>query len=303
MAAMPLPRSALARPWWTFGGRPPPPCARSTALSRTSAGHGQCGCVRGARGRFGRAGRRAGDDRWGHWLQARLDAERIDSSEFTLLDGISTQLAFVSVDASGEPTYELYGDRCSRWSGRSAIASTGWSTRPRACSSAPTRWRASPSEKLTMRARDRAVAQGRPVVFDCNLRLHRWSSRSDAAASANACVPGATLVHANLDEAELLTGEHDPERAALALRKAGAELVVYQSRLTRGAAAGRGRVARRCARAPHAGGEHDRRRRRPYRDAAGEVGVERVLSGGGAAALDEAMAAGAAACQRWGSLD
>ena len=33
----------------------------------------------------------------------------------------------------------------------------------------------------------------RHVIFDANLRLHRWSSRADAAASANACVPGALL--------------------------------------------------------------------------------------------------------------
>ena len=60
------------------------------------------------------------------------------------------------------------------------------------------------------------------MVFDSNLRLHRWASRADAAASANACVPGALLVRANRAEAELMTGEQDPERAAMALRKAGA---------------------------------------------------------------------------------
>ena len=41
-----------------------------------------------------------------------------------------------------------------------------------------------------MRARELALELGRPVIFDANLRLHRWSSRSDAAASANACVRG-----------------------------------------------------------------------------------------------------------------
>ena len=41
-----------------------------------------------------------------------------------------------------------------------------------------------------MRARELALELGRPVIFDPNLRLHRWRSRAEAAASANACVPG-----------------------------------------------------------------------------------------------------------------
>ena len=65
-----------------------------------------------------------------------------------------------------------------------------------------------------MRARELALELERPVIFDPNLRLHRWRSHADAAASANACVPGALLVRANAAEAELMTGEEDPERAA-----------------------------------------------------------------------------------------
>jgi fructokinase len=84
-----------------------------------------------------------------------------------------------------------------------------------------------PDERaVTMHAREVALAAQRPVVFDPNLRLHRWRSTSDAAASAVACVPGALLVRCNLAEAAVLTGEDDPERAALALVKAGARLVV-----------------------------------------------------------------------------
>ena len=77
-----------------------------------------------------------------------------------------------------------------------------------------------------MRARELALSLERPVVFDPSLRLDRWRSRAEAAASANACVPGALLVRANAGEAALMTGEDDPERAALALLKAGARMVV-----------------------------------------------------------------------------
>ena len=77
-----------------------------------------------------------------------------------------------------------------------------------------------------MRARELALESDRPVIFDPNLRLHRWRSRADAAACANACVPGALLVRLNEAEATVMTGEEDPERAALALVKAGARMAV-----------------------------------------------------------------------------
>ena len=72
----------------------------------------------------------------------------------------------------------------------------------------------------------RGLEHGLPLIFDPNVRLHRWRSAADAAASSNALVPGALLVRVNEAEATLMTGEDDPERAALALVKAGARLVV-----------------------------------------------------------------------------
>jgi sugar/nucleoside kinase (ribokinase family) len=63
-------------------------------------------------------------------------------------------------------------------------------------------------------------------VFDPNLRPARWRTGAEAAAAANAAVPGAFLVRTNRAEAEAMTGEPDPERAAAALLAGGARLVV-----------------------------------------------------------------------------
>ena len=81
-----------------------------------------------------------------------------------------------------------------------------------------------------MRARERALALGKPVIFDPNLRLHRWPSAARAAEAANACVPGALLVRCNREEAEMLTGEADPDAAAQALVAAGARAAVVSAR-------------------------------------------------------------------------
>ncbi len=139
------------------------------------------------------------------------------------------------------------------------------------------------------------------MIFDPNLRLHRWRSRADAAASANACVPGALLVRANAAEAAVMTGEADPDRAACALVKAGAQLVV----LTLGA---QGALLRGAFRADVPGV--------PVR-VRSTIGAGDVLSGlllaklatsdfypaAVADSLPDAVAASARACERWGALD
>ncbi len=243
----------------------------------------------------------AGDDNWGRWLLDRLRREEVDTSYFALLPGVRSQLAFVSIDEDGEPAYELYGD-----SAQAVVASLGGRLQEAVGDAdglfISTNTLAGDREReLTMRARQTALDLGRPVIFDCNVRLHRWSSRADAAASANACVPGAMLVRANQAEAELMTGESDPERAALALRKAGAGLVVLT--LGAGGAILRGNWSADVAAVPV--------------DVVSTVGAGDALTGtllarlamsgfyppAAAASLHEAVQAAARACTRWGALD
>jgi sugar/nucleoside kinase (ribokinase family) len=159
-----------------------------------------------------------------------------------------------------------------------------------------------PDEReLSMAAREAALAAGRPVVFDPNLRLHRWRSAADAAASAVACVRGTLLVRCNADEAALMTGEDDPERAAQSLVKAGARLVVIT--LGSGGAILRGELR---ADAPGVAVQ-----------VVSTIGAGDVLTGvllarlaatgfypaAVAAGLRDAVEAAARVCERWGAVD
>jgi fructokinase len=152
-----------------------------------------------------------------------------------------------------------------------------------------------------MRARELALERGLPVLFDCNLRLHRWSSKADAAASTNGCVPDALLVRANAAEAELMTGESDPERAALALRKAGARLVVITlgsgGAILRGAV--RGDVAAVPTRVVSTIGAGDAF----TGTLVARLALSEFYPAAAAAALGEAAHAAAQACEHWGSVD
>jgi sugar/nucleoside kinase (ribokinase family) len=243
----------------------------------------------------------AGDDPWGHWLRDRLEAECVDHSLFELLHGTATPLAFVTIDERGEPSYDIHGEMIAtivhalRDRLEEAIASSA------ALFFSSNTLVGADERAVTMRAREIALQLERPVIFDPNLRLRRWSSRADAAASANASVPGALLVRCNLSEAQLMTGEDDPERAAAALLGAGSKLVA----ITLGPA---GAILRGALSADVPGVPVKVR---------STVGAGDVLTGtvlarlsqsafdprSMTAALHAGVAASAVACERWGALD
>lgn len=243
----------------------------------------------------------AGDDAWGRWLRARLETEGVELQWFELLEDTRTPIAFVTADATGEPSFEVYGEAIETvmhsLAGRmeeAVAASSGLFFGSNTLVGERER-------EVTMAAREQALALERPVIFDPNLRLHRWSTRADAAASANACVPGALLVRCNQAEAALMTGEEDPERAAGAMVKAGARLVV----ITLGA---EGAMLR---------GEHKLDVDGVPANVVSAAGAGDALTGvllahlvrtnyyppAVAAGLREGVAEAARACERWSALD
>jgi sugar/nucleoside kinase (ribokinase family) len=242
-----------------------------------------------------------GDDEWGRWLAGTLRGTGVDLSLFELIPEFQTPIAFVTVSAKGEPSYQLHGiaDRtlATVLDGRTqhAIddsAAIFFSTNTLVDGG---------DRAVTMAARERALSLGRPVIFEANLRLHRWDSGPEAAARANACVPGALLVRANRAEAAAMTGESDPERAAEAMLAAGARLVV----MSLGA---EGAILRGEVEADAAGVEVD---------VVNTAGGGDVLTGtllaalalddfrprALAIALEGAVAAAGRACERWGAVD
>jgi sugar/nucleoside kinase (ribokinase family) len=254
---------------------------------------------RTARGTTALAGG-AGADAWGRWLRGRLGEAGVDLSWFRLMDGERTPVAFVAIDEAGDASYQIYGDAIS-------MVLDGVAERlPAAVQACDGLFFGSNTlvgerkRELTRAARDRALALGKPVIFDPNLRLHRWPTVARAAAEAAECVPGALLVRCNRDEGQILTGESDPQAACEALLAAGARLALVS--LGRDGAILRGPVS---ADAPGV----------PAR-VVSTVGAGDCLTGvllarltehgydpaAAAAALPEAVAEAARACERWGAV-
>ena len=242
-----------------------------------------------------------GEDPWGAWLRERLGAEGVELDFFALVAGLRTPVALVAVDGTGEPMFGIFGDDLG-----GLVRGLGKRGIDRAVSASDGLFFSSNTlvgeeeRHLTMRAREKALGADKAVLFDANLRLERWRTAAEAASYANECVPGAFLVRANRAEAEVLTREPDPERAATALVKAGARLVV----ITLGA---EGAILRGELRADAPGVRANVRSTVGAGDALmgtllGRATLTGFYPASLAAALGEAVAASARATERWGAL-
>ncbi len=251
----------------------------------------------------------AGDDAWGRWLRDRLRREGVQTEWFELVPGAQTPVAIVALEVEGEASREVYGERVApglgdRLEGALADAVRG-SAALYISSGGPE------ANEVTMRAREHALSLERPVVFGPQISVERWRSRAEAAAAANACVPDALLVCASEGDAALMTGEDDAERAALALLKAGARMVVITLGLEGAILRGELRLDVDGPRANLTTFDG------APANVVSSVGAGEVLTGvllarlatsafypsAAAASLPEAVAEAARACERWGALE
>ena len=168
----------------------------------------------------------AGDDPWGERLLRYLERAGVGTRWFALREGAQTPVAFVAVDEHGEPHFQIYGEDIGTVVGALGDGVGDAVEASTALFLSSNTLVGDDERAVTHAARERAMARGRPVLFDPNFRLHRWPSTTRAAAEARELVPGAWLVRCNRAEAEVLTGEPDPELAAAALLAAGAGHVV-----------------------------------------------------------------------------
>jgi sugar/nucleoside kinase (ribokinase family) len=167
-----------------------------------------------------------GDDAWGRWLEAHLRAAHVDLRFWRLLPGEETAVAFAVLDRDAVPEFLIYGDGI-----RAAMVALEPQLEDAVTSSSTVvigsnTMVGEAERRVTLRARELALAGGAHVLFDLNLRLQRWRDRDEAVATARMACHGALLVKVNADEAVLLTGESEPVRAADAMTRFGCRLAL-----------------------------------------------------------------------------
>jgi sugar/nucleoside kinase (ribokinase family) len=242
-----------------------------------------------------------GDDPWGRWLEEQLRRAGVDTTDFVLERSGVTPVVLVTVSGRGEPDYTVYGsttglglvpaaERISHAIGAAGLVLLTSNT-----------LLGEQERRLTMGARAQAIADGKKVVIDANLRPNRWADPAEMRRETLALLEGAFLAKMNLHEAEVLTGESDPVRAAEALQGDVARNVVITSGERGAVLRGENGVAREVPALPvvvrNAAGAGD---------AVTGVLLARLAASGGYApslnvALPEAMEMAASVVQRWGA--
>ena len=242
-----------------------------------------------------------GDDPWGHWLKDRLAAAGVDTTDFVLERGGRTPLALVTIDRRGEPSYAIYGSTAGLGLVPAAARIEHAVSAAGLILLSSNTLLGEQERRLTMGARAQALAEGKKVVVDANLRLNRWPDEDLLRRETMALLDGAFLAKMNAHEAEFLTGEADPVRAAEALRGDVARNVVITSGERGAILRGENGVSREVPAIPvvvrNAAGAGD---------AVTGVLLAHLAASGGYApslnvALPEAMQAAATVVQHWGA--
>jgi sugar/nucleoside kinase (ribokinase family) len=181
-----------------------------------------------------------GDDAWGDWIEERLHSYGVGLRWFARLPHFPTPLAFVLVNQAAEPDFIVYGEAI-----EAGILSLEDNLEDAVAAHDALLFGSNTlvgerERALTLRARELALAAGKRVLFDPNLRMRRWKDAREPLDMTAAALEGATLLKVNRSEAELLTGQADPADAAERLVEMGAQLVAVtlgpEGALLRGAA-------------------------------------------------------------------
>ena len=162
-----------------------------------------------------------GDDPFGRLLARRLGAEGV-ACAFRFAPGHPTGLWFVALDALGERSFFSPNARFSADKhvgpadvDRALLARAAWLH----CGSSA---HVLPEGQAALRAAVVAARElGVLVSFDPNVRLHLWDDVAPLRALCAEVLPRCALAKVADDEAELCTGEGDPERAAARLVEMG----------------------------------------------------------------------------------
>ncbi len=149
-----------------------------------------------------------GDDEWGRWLRARLEAAGVDLARFDLLPGVQTSHAFVSVDEGGEPTFAFYGDKVRPSAHAGVHLDAAISGDDGVLVVGSDSLLGEDEREVTMRAVTLARERGWAILCDPNLRPNRWASRDEMVETISSLIAGADVVKLNEHEAFELSG-HD----------------------------------------------------------------------------------------------
>lgn len=157
---------------------------------------------------------KVGDDRFGRFLKATLDAGGVDTAPLVLSGGLPTTLAFVSLDSTGNRSFSFYRKAAADLSLTEREIDFGRIRGARLFHFGSVSLTGEPSRGATLAAVRFAKENGVPVSFDPNLRERLWDSLDEAKTVILQAMEYADIVKVSDDELRFLTELEDEEEGA-----------------------------------------------------------------------------------------
>jgi sugar/nucleoside kinase (ribokinase family) len=149
---------------------------------------------------------RVGDDPFGHFLADTLTAEGVDVSQVGFDRRTRTGLAFVSLTKDGERDFLFYRHPSADMHLSPGHINPGYVKKAWAIVYGSIGLIGEPSRSGVLKALAIARDAGTLSVYDANLRLSLWGSRSEARYGLNLGLDRADIAKLSLDELEFLSG-------------------------------------------------------------------------------------------------
>lgn len=161
---------------------------------------------------------KVGDDLHGRFLRRTLKDEGVDVSGLRLDGGTSTSLAFVELGPDGERDFSFVRRGCGDTLLRPEEIPAELIRRAKILHLGTLSMTEEPARSATAWALTLAAAAGVTVSCDVNYRAPLWDSKKAFLHACDALLPRVNLLKVSLEEAVLLTGTSQPERAAEAIK-------------------------------------------------------------------------------------
>lgn len=168
---------------------------------------------------------KAGADQFGHFLKKTLEDHQVDTRGFILSKEVPTTLAFVHLEESGERDFSFYRKGCADVMLTSEEVDYDLIDEAAALHFGSLSFTQDPAREAVLKAVAFAKAKGHLITYDPNYRPPLWRSETAAIEGMRLGLKYADVVKVSEEEAFLLTGETDLEKAGKALRQEGIALV------------------------------------------------------------------------------
>lgn len=169
---------------------------------------------------------KVGNDSHGRFLADALDDEGVDTSGLVFTDDVFTTLAFVSLLKNGEREFSFArkpgADTCIRVS----ELKTEILTSCKVFHVGSLSMTDEPAREATLHAVLAAKQAGAYISYDPNYRASLWKSEIEARKQMRSLLPYADFIKLSEEEADLLTGYTEPEKALDVLLENDADIAV-----------------------------------------------------------------------------